>query len=102
LDIGIDGSLAKRGFQLLKQRSAEIEAALGQKLVWEELPENRGSRISLYMPGDEKRDNRDNWNKQQEWLLTWAPKLSEAVRPVVRSLEFGAPAEAEGAEAAGN
>jgi hypothetical protein len=94
VEVYIDGSLAKQAFSILRDRKAEIEAALGQPLVWEELPDARASRLSLYMPGNEKRENRERWNTQHEWLLTWAPKFSETIRPFLQGLELEAIPEA--------
>jgi hypothetical protein len=88
LEVYIDGSLAKQAFNLLLERKGEIEAAFGEPLVWEELPEARASRISFYMPGNEKRENREDWEQQHEWLLKWAPKLAAALRPVLAVLHF--------------
>ena len=80
------GSMAKAAFRELLTRKDEIEAAFGQKLEWEELPNNVASRIAFYMPGNEKRDSRERWNQQQEWLLTWGPKLANTLRPFIASL----------------
>jgi hypothetical protein len=88
LEVYIDGLLAKEAFNKLHENKVEIETAFGQPLVWEELPDNRASRISFYMPGNEKRENRESWGKQHEWLITWAPKLSQAVRPFLANLEI--------------
>jgi len=57
LEVYLDGSLAKSAFKLLHERKAEIETALGGSLDWEELPNARASRLSLYMPGNQRRDN---------------------------------------------
>ena len=81
LEIYLDGSLAKAAFRLLQERREKIEASFGNPLVWEELPQARASRISFYMVGNEKRENRDRWQAQHDWLLTWAPKLAASVRP---------------------
>jgi hypothetical protein len=87
LELNIDGSTAKRAFQELKRQRGEIEAGLGSPLEWEELPQARMSRIALYMPGAERRENRDRWNDQHRWILTNAPKLANAVRPFVATLQ---------------
>jgi hypothetical protein len=78
---------AKQAFNRLLERKGEIEAAFGDPLVWE-TPEVAPSRISFYMPGNEKRENREHWKQQHEWLLTWAPKLAAALRPVLGALHF--------------
>jgi hypothetical protein len=81
VEIYIDRPHAKAAFHYLQDRKSEIEATFGSPLVWEELPNAQASRICFYMPGDEKRDNREAWPKQQQWLVEWGPKLANAVRP---------------------
>jgi hypothetical protein len=88
LEVYIDGSRAKDAFFYLYHLQSEIEAVFGQPLSWEELPDARSSRIAFYMPGVEKRENRDRWKPQHEWILTWGPKFSEAIRPFIAGLDF--------------
>ncbi len=83
VEIYIGGSLAKSAFKALLAKKDEIEKSFGQKLEWEELPGKAASRIAFYMPGNEKRENRERWKAQHEWLLKWGPKLANAVRPFV-------------------
>jgi hypothetical protein len=86
-EIYIDGSLAKAAFRRLHEQRQEIEALFGGELVWEELPDARASRIAYYMPGIEKCSDATRWSAQQEWLLTWWPKLADSVRPFVKALD---------------
>lgn len=85
-EIYIDGALAKAAFGWLRDRKAEIEASFGSELQWEELPNARASRIAFYMPGLERCADRSHWQAQQEWLLTWWPRLADAIRPLAKSL----------------
>jgi hypothetical protein len=78
----------------LYSQKEEIEAAFGQPLSWEELPDARSCRIAFYMPGVEKRENRDRWKAQHEWLLTWGPKFSQVIRSFITGIDFGATAQA--------
>jgi len=50
------------------------------------LPDRRASRIALYMPGNEKRADHSAWDKQHNWLINWAPKLANTVRPFITNL----------------
>ena len=78
LEMSIEGSLAKLAFSTLLSSREEIEHAFSKPLEWEELPENQSCRVASYMPGNEKRENRERWPAQREWLLTWGPKLANA------------------------
>lgn len=89
LEIYIDRPMAKSAFKALFEQKDKIEQAFGQPLTWEELPNNQASRISFYMPGDQKRRDDDGRGNQHEWLLTWAPKLSAAMRPFITALNLG-------------
>ena len=86
-EIYIDGTLAKAAFHQLHEQRESIEKAFGSPLEWEELPDRRASRIVFYMPGHEKCSDVGHWLAQQEWLLTWWPKLADAVGPYVKALD---------------
>jgi len=88
VEVYIGGVLAKAAFKELAAKRAEIEAAFGQPLEWEELPSKQDSRLAFYMPGNEKREDKTRWPLQIEWLLTWAPKLATAIRPFINSLHI--------------
>jgi hypothetical protein len=91
LEIYIDKSLAKVAFNALRNQKDQIEKEFGQSLTWEELPDNKASRIAFYMPGDEKRGEQATWGKQHEWLITWAPKLAAVLRPFIKDLKIDQP-----------
>lgn len=88
IEIYIDKSLAKTAFKILYEQKAQIEKAFGESLTWEELPDKQASRISFYMPGNDKRGERSTWAKQHEWLITWGPKLACALRPFIHGLNI--------------
>jgi hypothetical protein len=87
LEVYMDGVLAKAAFKKLQDSRDAIESEFGEPLAWEELPQAQASRISFYMPGNQKPHNPAQWQAQHDWLLTWAPKLAAAVRPFVTSLD---------------
>jgi len=87
IEVYIDGSLAKAAFKVLQMQSQQLEAAFGQPLTWEQLPQAKASRTAFYMPGKERRDNPARWAAQHEWLLTWGRKLADAARPFVVALD---------------
>ncbi len=87
IEVYVDGLLAKAAFKALQAQSQQIEAAFGQSLTWDELPQAKASRIAFFMPGKEARDNHARWAAQHEWLLTWGRKLADAVRPFAVALD---------------
>lgn len=63
----------KELFHRLHLRKAEIESALGETLVWMELPEKKASRAKAVMAGDF--EQKDKWDTYFEWLLKKAEKF---------------------------
>ena len=100
-EIYIEGSLAKAAFRSLELRKDEIEKAFGDKLEWEELPDAIASRIAYYMPGMERCSDRERWAAQHEWLLTYWPRLADAFRPYIKSMDYSKLESIDAAEAAG-
>jgi Domain of unknown function (DUF4268) len=88
LEVYVDRSRAKLGYEALHRQKDQIEQVLGKSLSWEELPTQQASKIALVMPGDQKRENEGAWKQQQEWLLTWGPKLVAALRPFIVDLKI--------------
>jgi Domain of unknown function (DUF4268) len=77
----LGGTLAKAAFQELQEFKAEIEAAFGNSLEWEELPSGQDSRIAFYMDGKQDRTQKSSWPEIQKWLLPHWRKLADAIRP---------------------
>jgi hypothetical protein len=63
----------KEFYHNLEQHKEEIEADLGEKLEWLELPEKKASRIKISTTGDF--DNQDKWEEYFEWLLQMTEKF---------------------------
>jgi hypothetical protein len=57
----------KEMFPRLLTNKAEIEAAFGQELSWEELPDKIGSRVAVYRDGDVA--NSQDWPTYNKWFL---------------------------------
>ena len=95
VEIYIGNRLAKAAFRHLVASKAEIEAAFGADLEWEELPQGQDSRIAFYMPGEQKRETKQKWSEQQDWILQNLPKLSGTFRPLFAKLDIAALAEEE-------
>jgi Domain of unknown function (DUF4268) len=83
----ISGASAPSAFDWLLQRKNEIESQFGQELTWETL-QGHEKRIALYMDGAQKKDDKNQWVDQQDWLLTNWRKLSEVFGPYVAKIEI--------------
>ncbi len=57
------------GSRLVKtqKQSQDIESGFECLLEWEELPDRRDSRITIYL-NDADPGHRDDWRRQHEWL----------------------------------
>jgi hypothetical protein len=71
--------------KLLKNREA-IEQAFGESLVWEELPENKTSRIKAELPGVNL-FNENDWTSMNEFFVDNLPKFETAIKPFIKSLK---------------
>lgn len=86
VEIYLGGRLAKPAFYELLEHKDEIESRFGAPLDWEELPTGQDSRIAFYMDGEQNRMDRATWPALQQWLLTFWPKIADAVRPFALKL----------------
>ena len=80
----------KRGeayFHLLKQDKTKIEAEIGNKLEWENKEENTTDRfISLYLY-DVDLENRQDWDRQHQWLCDKLELFYEVFKPRIDALK---------------
>lgn len=60
-------------FHRLYAQKSVIESEFGEELEWMELPEKKGSRVRILVPGDF--DNEANWESYFEWMLNQAEKF---------------------------
>lgn len=72
-------------FKNLFKNKNQIEQVFGGELIWEELPENKMSRIkveqqyvSLY--------NESDWNSMNDFLVSNTPKFQKAFVPFIKEL----------------
>jgi uncharacterized protein with ParB-like and HNH nuclease domain len=70
--------------QLLKNKE-KIEEAFGNPLEWEELPENKMSRIK-YQLNDVNLFDKADWPKMNQFLVENLPKFEVAFQPVIQKL----------------
>ncbi|MDP1598725.1 DUF4268 domain-containing protein [Phenylobacterium sp.] len=69
-----------KAFRGLEARKAEIEEAFGEPLIWQDLPESRGCRISYEQPGG-WRASEETWPELQERMIEAMVKLEKTIRP---------------------
>ncbi|WOB08252.1 DUF4268 domain-containing protein [Piscinibacter gummiphilus] len=73
-------------FRYLEARQGEIHAALGFPLVWDELPEGKGSVV--YVVRDNcPLDDEARWPDWHEWLSATIAKMDSVFRPLIRPLQ---------------
>ena len=74
-----------KAFLALQDRKAEIESVFGEDLVWQDLPETRGCRISSEIQGG-WRTAEDAWPELQERLIDSMVRLERAMKPELARL----------------
>lgn len=82
--ITIDHRSADHFFDLLKKDKSEIEQALGEPLVWENLDGVKRSKIFLRKAADI--NNRKEWDKQHKWLLDRLEAIHAVFSPRISQL----------------
>lgn len=70
--------------KLLKQKDV-IERSFGEQLEWEELPENKMSRVKYELKGVNLYEE-NNWDKMNEFLIENLPKFEKALQPAIKKL----------------
>ena len=63
-----------------------IENSFGKPLVWEELPDNKMSRIKIEMGGVSLYEDGD-WNKMNDFLINNLPKFENAFKDSIEKLK---------------
>ncbi len=76
----------KAVFGYLLARQAEIHAALGFPLGWEELPGQKGSVIHAVKAGAPL-DDETRWPECHEWLSSTLAKMDAVFRPIIKPLQ---------------
>jgi hypothetical protein len=71
--------------KLLKNKEA-IEQAFDSALVWEELPDNKMSRVKFELQ-DVNLFNETDWQKKNDFFLFYLPKFESAIQPFIKNLK---------------
>jgi hypothetical protein len=98
-EVYLGGTLAKAVYSQLLKDKEQIEQELNATLAWEELPDRQDSRIALYMPGTQKREDKASWGLQRDWLLAHWKRLADAFRPRLKLMNLDALAATDEEEA---
>lgn len=85
MEVYIDHDNSKSMFKQLQAHQAEIDAALGVKLEWMELPDGHACRILQVRP-ESPLDGEEQWPVYFAWLEQAALRMSEVFRPLVKEL----------------
>ncbi|MYM41359.1 DUF4268 domain-containing protein [Duganella qianjiadongensis] len=72
-------------FRHFQSHDAEIEAAFGSALDWQDLPQSRGCRIRALIPGG-WRSAKEDWKSLHEEMVDAMVRLERAVRPFFTSI----------------
>jgi len=86
------GSTGKANFVSLRERKSAIEADIGEKLLWQELPQQKSSHITLRLTGVAP-SKREDWPEQHARM---AERLETFYDAFVEHLKAITPAEPEG------
>jgi uncharacterized protein with ParB-like and HNH nuclease domain len=73
-------------FQTLRRNKEQIEQTFGGELAWEELPENKMSRIKIELQGVSLYNDVD-WERMNSFLVFNLPKFEKALYPFVKNLK---------------
>lgn len=76
----------KLHFHKLQKNKDVIEHAFGKSLVWEELPDNKMSRIKIEEQGVNL-FNETDWNKMNDFIISNIFNFENALQPFINSLK---------------
>jgi uncharacterized protein with ParB-like and HNH nuclease domain len=72
-------------YKNLLRNKEQIEQIFGGELVWEELPENKMSRIKIEEQGVTLYNDND-WERMNSFLISNLPKFEKALQPYIKKL----------------
>ncbi|WP_289037706.1 DUF4268 domain-containing protein [uncultured Zobellia sp.] len=75
----------KKHFKKLKTNQEEIENAFSEKLIWQELPDKKMSRIK-FMLNDVNLFDKSHWPKMNEFFVENLPLFERAFQPDIKIL----------------
>lgn len=84
---GDDGTRSKQAFSQLQVRRSDIEARFNGPLLWDAMPDKKGSRIYLEVPGGLALDEA-KWPALQDELALAAERLANALSQPIQELHI--------------
>jgi hypothetical protein len=76
----------KMYFKKLQKNKEAIEQAFGRELIWEELPENKMSRIKIEELGVNLYNETD-WTQMNDFVISNLPKFENAFSPFIKNIK---------------
>jgi uncharacterized protein with ParB-like and HNH nuclease domain len=76
----------KSYFKKMLKNKAEIEQLFGKPLEWEELPDNKMSRVKYELQGMNL-FNENHWEDMNQFFLENLPKFENALKPFIKMLK---------------
>jgi hypothetical protein len=85
VEIYFSGKWAKSDITQLIASREELEAALGEKLDWQPMPDKLDARICIAFSADIGDEN--DWPRQHRWVVEMASKMNDVFRPAIARLK---------------
>jgi hypothetical protein len=89
VELLIRRDVQKAGFNQLRLDEAEIQAIIGHKLDWMELPGKQSTRIAAFLPNVDAFDE-GQWPAIQNWMLNMLQKFKAAFASRIKTLDLSA------------
>lgn len=81
----IKGANAKAYFRAFQAEQAQIEKAIGEALIWRELPDKERSYVEIEMEADPL--DSSNWTVQHKWLCEKLEAFQKAFSPRIKQVD---------------
>ena len=89
IELGISTSSKEKNkvyFKKLFKNKEDIEQTFGNPLVWEELPDNKMSRVKFELQ-EVNLFNETDWGKMNDFFVLYLPKFENAIKPFIKNLK---------------
>jgi uncharacterized protein with ParB-like and HNH nuclease domain len=89
IELGISTSSKEKNkdyFKKLTKNKEVIEQTFGRQLDWEELADNKMSRVKFELD-DVNLFNDNHWNRMNDFFIEYLPKFENAFRPFIKNLK---------------